>query len=185
MRNVRVARRYARAIMSVIEENGKELDRSVADLELVGATLRGSRELRVLLRSPVISAPRKRAVLRALFSARVGPLVASLLELLVAKQREHLLLDIIEQCQMLRDESLGVVNVLVTSASDLSGAQQKQLQKELERYTQKTVRLQLARDAALKGGIVVRIGDTVLDASLTRQLQILRARFALGGSHAN
>jgi F-type H+-transporting ATPase subunit delta len=185
MRNIRVARRYAQAIMLVVEENGPDMDRSLADFELVGATIRGSRELRVLLRSPVVTAPRKRAILRELFSTRVGPLVAALLDLLVTKQRERLLPDIIEQYQALRDESLGVVNVRVTSASALSDPQQKELQRELEQYTRKKVRLELTRDAALKGGMVVRIGDTVLDASLTRQLQILRERFALGGPRAN
>jgi F-type H+-transporting ATPase subunit delta len=73
----------------------------------------------------------------------------------------------------------------VTSAIEFTPSQRKDLADELERYTRKKVRVRIAVDKAIKGGLVVRIGDTVLDASVRRQLEILRERFLSGGSLTN
>jgi F-type H+-transporting ATPase subunit delta len=53
--------------------------------------------------------------------------------------------------------------------------------KRLEAYTQKKIRIRTATDPALRGGLMVRIGDTVLDGSVRRQLERLRERFLGGG----
>jgi F-type H+-transporting ATPase subunit delta len=73
----------------------------------------------------------------------------------------------------------------VTSAIEFTPSQRKDLADELERYTRKKVRVRIAVDKAIKGGLVVRIGDTVLDASVRRQLEILRERFLSGGPLTN
>ncbi len=73
----------------------------------------------------------------------------------------------------------------MTSAIEFTPSQRKDLADELERYTRKKVRVRIAVDKAIKGGLVVRIGDTVLDASVRRQLEILRERFLSGGPLTN
>ena len=99
--------------------------------------------------------------------------------------RERHLGEIIEEFEALRDEKYGIVNVDVTSAIEFTPSQRKDLADELERYTRKKVRVRIAVDKAIKGGLVVRIGDTVLDASVRRQLEILRERFLSGGPLTN
>ena len=84
--------------------------------------------------------------------------------------------------RVLHDAKMGIANVDVTTAVELTAQQQKSLQKELEQRTGKSVRLRVAIDASIRGGLVVRIGDTVLDASLTHQLERLRERFARGAA---
>ena len=74
------------------------------------------------------------------------------------------------------------MNVDVTTAVELTAQQQKVLQTELEQRTGKSVRLRIVTDASIRGGLVVRIGDTVLDASLTHQLERLRERFVRGAA---
>ncbi len=179
MRNVRVARRYANALMSASEEL-RVLETTTTDLDLVGSIVRGSREFRLFLSSPVVSILRKQTIVREVFANRVSPSMMVFLELLITKQREALLPDIIEQFGMLHDAKRGIVNVAVTTAVDLTPAQRTTLQTELERYTGATVRLHMTHDSAIRGGLVVRINDTVLDASLTHQLERLRERFARG-----
>lgn len=184
MAATRIARRYAVALMDVAEEAGA-VERVAADLEGIGATLRGARDLRLFLASPVVTAEKKKAVLNALFGARVARPTSLFLALLVQKQRERLLQEITEQFSALRDEKQGVVTADVTAAVELSPGQQQELGRRLERATSKRVRLHLRRDAAIGGGIVVRIGDTVFDASVRHQLKVLRERLLAGESPTN
>ncbi len=179
MRNTRVARRYAVALMAVAEEQ-KAIDGIAADLASVRDTASASRELRVLIASPVVSAGKKRAVLREIFASRIGRVSMAFLDLLVAKQREDLLIEIAEQFEALRDEKLGIVTADVTAATQLGPEQERRLGGGLEHYTGKRVRLRVVLDREIKGGLLVRIGDTVLDASVRRQLEVLRKRFAEG-----
>ena len=181
MRNTRVARRYALALMSAAEETGT-LEKTTADLVVLDGITRSSREFRLFLTTPVVSVSRKTVVIRELLGTRTGAVTMTFMELLIQKQRESLLPDIIEQYTVLRDQRLGIVNVDITSATELTPQQQEILRTELERFTQKTVRLRLGIDGTIRGGLVVRIGDTVYDASLTHQLERLRECFVRGAS---
>ena len=177
MKNPRVARRYASALMSVAVDH-KAVDATADDLVLIRTALADSRELRMLLASPIIQEAKKARVLQAVFEKRIGKLTLLFLDLLVRKQREVFLDDMIHRFLDLRDEMRGLVTVDVTAAVDLDAKQTKALTKELERTTGKSVELRLTRDASIMGGLVVRIGDTVHDASVRRQLARLRAMFA-------
>jgi F-type H+-transporting ATPase subunit delta len=177
MKNTRVARRYAAALLGSAGTD-KKVDAAAKDLALVGETLAASRELRLLIASPVVRPGKKAEVFRALFGSKIGKETQGFIELLLEKRREGNLPEIIEAFGTLWDERKGIVNVHVTSATDLSSAQEKSLQKELARATGKEIRLKTSVDTAIKAGLVVRVGDTVLDASLRRQLEILRARFS-------
>lgn len=181
MRSTRVARRYAQALMQAAEERTM-LDATAADLSKIAGVIQGSRDFRLFLASPVVSIPRKKGVLQELFGPAVKPETLAFLNLLVVKQREGHLAEIIEQFNALHDAKLGIANVDVTTAVELTAQQQTTLQQELERWTGKTVRLRVAVDAAIRGGLVARVGDTVLDASLAHQLERLRERFARGAA---
>jgi F-type H+-transporting ATPase subunit delta len=186
MKNQRVARRYAVALMEVTEEV-KAVDSAALDLAMVGATIRGSRELQLLLASPVIPTVRKKRALKEIFGTRVGVLTMQILELLTTKGREGILPEVIEEFALLRDERAGVVTAEVTSAVDATKEQEEALRRRLEGSTGKTVRLRWRKDPAIRGGLVVRVGDTVLDASIRRQLERLRERLLFGdaaGTHA-
>ena len=184
MKRTRAARRYAVALMAVAEERNA-VDRIAADLELLDSTVRVSRDLRVLIASPVVSPARKKGAFRALFAERVSKETITFLELLVAKEREMLLPEIAEHYGRLRDEKEGIVTVDVTSAAELAPPQEQKLREKLEQYTGKKVRIRAAVDRSLKGGLRVQIGDTVLDASVRRQLELLRAKFLAGAAELN
>jgi F-type H+-transporting ATPase subunit delta len=166
--------------MSAVEETGA-LEETATDLQIIGNTVKGSREFRAFLASPVISMVRKRKVMRELFAERVRKPAMAIIELLVTKQREALLGDIVDQFMALRDEKQGIVEVHVTSAVTLTPAQEQALSAELERYTRKAVRSRMHVDPAIRGGLVIRVGDTMLDGSVTHQLEVLRERFTHGG----
>jgi F-type H+-transporting ATPase subunit delta len=184
MKNLRVARRYAAALMDIAEA-GKIIEETAGDLDAVASALRGSRELWLLTQSPVVSPARKAAVFRTIFAPRIGEGTMKFIDFVIGRQREKHLPEIIEQFSLLRDEKMGIVNVDVTAAIEFTPSQEKDLSNELERYTKKKVRVRITVDRAIKAGLVVRIGDTVLDASMRRQLELLKARFLEGGPSTN
>ena len=179
MKNTRVARRYAQALM-MTTNSPKAIDEIAGDLENIKKVLDESRELRRFISSPIIRQAKKLTILQELFRSRVRPITLSFLELLVEKQREASLLEVIEQFFALRDTQYGIVNVDVASAVEISPEQGKALSEKLEQYTKKKVLVRFALDKALKGGMVVKIGDTVLDASIKRQLEMMREQFVHG-----
>jgi F-type H+-transporting ATPase subunit delta len=184
MRHSRVAARYAAALMGAAEEAGA-VEAVARDMELLRSTLASSRELRLALGSPVVAPAKKRAILSELFGGRFGPLALQFISLLVDKGREGVLAAAVEQWFALRDERRGVVTVDVTTAVEISADQARSLTAALERSTGKTIRLRSATDAAIRAGLIVRIGDTVHDGSMRRQLERLRERLVSGGPGMN
>jgi F-type H+-transporting ATPase subunit delta len=181
MKNVRVARRYAMALMAAAEQQ-KNIDGTAKDLGVIGKILQDSRELRLLVASPVISPAKKRAVLNELLATRVGKETLRFINLLISKSREGILPDLIEQYKELHDEKLGIVNVSVRTVVELNYAQEKDLRSQLERMTGRKIRLQTMIDRTIRGGLVIRIADTVLDASVSHQLERMRELFVAGRS---
>ena len=179
MKNTRVARRYAMALMSAAEQQ-KNVKGTAKDMELVGKVLSESREFRLFVASPIVSTPKKRAVFNEVFGSRVGRETMTFINLLTSKSREAILQDVSQQFKELHDERLGIVNVEVRTALEFNYAQEKELRIQLERITGKKVRFRFAIDKTIRGGIVIRIGDTVLDASVSRQLEQMRERFVAG-----
>ena len=184
MKNIRVARRYATALMAAAE-SAKGLESVTRDLAMMETLIRSSRELRQFLDSPVIPTEKKHAVFQEILGAHVGTLTMEFIRLLTSRGRESILPDVIEQFGVLHDDRLGIVNVDVTSAVTVSKDQETSLTGRLEAYTKKRVRMRFTLDKAIRGGLIVRIGDTVLDASVRRQLELLKERFVHGGSANN
>lgn len=181
MKNTRVARRYAQALM-MTADSPKAIDEIAANLETIKNFYGEFRGLRLLIQSPVVSAQKKLAVMHELFGNRISKGTMSFLELLTEKKREGALPEIIEQFSALRDVKYGIVNVDVASAVEISAQQEKGLAEKLEQYTNKKVRVRFSLDKALQGGLVIKIGDTVLDASIKRQLELMREQFVHGHS---
>lgn len=173
MRESRIARRYARALFNAalrIQAVG------VVDeaLQQLLNTLREQEPLRQLLFNPLIPRERKGQLVQETIGRRTHPLLAGLLGVLVTKRRERLLSEVAREFTELRDEHLGILRVRVTTAYPLDSQQEQTLRYSLERRTDKTVIMDVQIDPSLIGGIVVRIGDTVIDGSVRGQLARLR-----------
>ncbi len=181
MSNYRVAHRYATALLESAEDE-QQLETIAHDAELIGNTVRENRELRVALASPVIDKEKKKQILAELFQKKVGQATYRFLDLLVEKDREAVLLNIVEEFTHLLDQRRGIVRVEVRSAVPLTDGARKQLQLQLESYTGKKAVLDFRIDPTLLGGFAIRLDDRIIDASLVRQLELLQEKF-LEGSH--
>lgn len=179
MSNLRIATRYASALMALTNEQ-KKGDAVASDLQTVKDVLTASRELRVMLASPVVPAEKKQSVLRDVFKKKVGELVLGFLDHIVGKGRIGILPEILAQYFVLRDEQLGIVRVTVRTSVEFSAKQEKDLVKQLEAMTKKKVDVAFSVDPTIKGGFIARVGDTVLDGSVKRQLEILKMRLQQG-----
>ena len=180
----RVAHRYAAALMRLTAEQEKP-ETVAKGLMTVSQALTASRELRRLLESPVVSNERKKNVLAEIFKRKITAPVQAYLAVIIDKGRASALAEILHQYFVLRDEVLGIVSVNVSAVAELSPKQSKALKQHLEAYTQKKVRVVFSIDKSLKGGFIARIGDTMIDGSIQRQLEILRTRFKEGAFDSN
>jgi F-type H+-transporting ATPase subunit delta len=168
-----VSKRYARAFFELaLEEN--LLDRVEKDLLDLYRYLQESDEFRNLLASPLIHATRKRKILEDLFGKQFNGKTLDFLRLLLDKNREALLLDMIEYFQHLLDEKNGIIRGQLQTAYPLNERQLDLLNKQLNRITGKTVVITERVDKELLGGFIVRMQDTVIDSSLKNQLFKLR-----------
>ncbi len=178
MSELRIAYRYAEALLSAAEEQ-QSVKQVGDDLALIQKITKESREMQLFLKSPIIKHEKKQEVLETVFAGRVQPLTLQFLRLLTEKEREDLLLHTIEAFFRLEDIKLAIANITVTSADNLSEEQIARLTKRFESYSGKKVRLRLAIDKGLVGGFVARIDDIVLDGSVKRQLETLQRRFTI------
>ena len=184
MSEYKVSRRYATSLLeSAIEKN--MLDSIARDIELVASTLDANRQLILALSNPVIRPNVKLKVLEEIFKSRVNPDTMNFLGFLVEKNREDLLDNISKIFLELRDEHLGIVTVEVTSASSFNDEQTEQLKNNLERFLNKKVRLSFKINKEIIGGFIAKVNDTVFDASLLHQLELLKTQFLKGGASLN
>ena len=179
MSNTRAATRYASALLELTNEQ-KKSEAIADDLMIVKNAVDASRELRNLLASPVVPKLKKKSILIDVFKKKVGGLVLGYLEQIVVKGRENILHNILTQYFILRDEQLGIVRVSVKTSVEFSAKQEKDLVKQLETMTKKKIEITFSLDKSIKGGFVARVGDTVLDGSVKRQLEILKLKLKQG-----
>lgn len=179
MLTTRASTRYAAALLGVaVEQN--ELDAVTRDIDFLEKLISGVPAFAAFLKSPVISTERKKKALRELLAGKTAQTVGAFVLLLASKDRESHLEEIIREFRRLRDEQLGVVTVKARAAAEFSPDQRKRLSDRVEAATGKKVRLEFERDPALIGGFTVQYEDTVWDASVRRQLELLRERLVHG-----
>jgi len=173
MSSLIASRRYASALLSSAEEGGF-LDTIVEELKQIREVLNNSRDLVHVLRSPLIQGDKKVHILEEIFRDSVGQKMHLFLSLIANKKRAGLLPAIIDEFQVLLDEKQGVLNADVTSAVALSDLQVSDLVSKLTASTGKTIRAKMKVNADLIGGVSVKIGDTILDGSVSHQLEMLK-----------
>lgn len=179
MRETRIAKPYAQALYSAATEQDI-LDRIVADVNQVLQLTQDSEDFDQFLTNPILSPQFKSEMFQQLLSETVHPLTLNFLLLLALKQRERSLVAILQMFLEIVDLQAGRVVAEVTSAVPLTDAQKTTLSQQLSDYSGADVRLELNEDAAIQGGIIVRLGDTVFDGSITSQLQRMRTLLARG-----
>ena len=174
MANQQVAARYAKSLLDLGQEMGT-LETVKQDMDLLAATVAGSRELRLLLRNPIVKHDKKLAILTAIFQGKVSDMTLKFFIILTQKNRENVLEFVAPEFNKLYNVLRGVQTAEVTSAAPLTAAARQELKQLVTKQTGLTdVTLTEKVDADLIGGFVLRIGDQQIDDSVRTTLRKLR-----------
>ena len=172
----KAAKRYATALLESADEQNS-IENTLKDIHLIKETIESSKELRVFLKSPVVKPADKRNALSSIFDGKVSKEVSQFIGLLTNKGREDILDEITAAFIDVYNVHAGIITVEVKTAKALETGQITELTKMLERTTSKTVNLDLKEQEDLRGGISVKIDDTVIDATVKHKLEQLETRF--------
>jgi F-type H+-transporting ATPase subunit delta len=170
------ARRYARAVFELAAQQDGDFERWAERLAQVRGIFSDPR-VKAVLGNPTISTEQR----ESLIAARPRILddeATNLARLLIESGRIEAAADIEDEFQRLWDESAGRVRATVTTAVALKAEDRDRVQKELSRRLEKEVRMTVAVDPRIIGGLKLQYGDRVVDASVASRLQQLRRRLA-------
>lgn len=167
---------YANALADIALEQGAAEPARRQLAEFVAA-YRESAELRNFLGSPGVMREAKHAVIEKLL-ARASRIIRNFLFVVIDNRRTHLLPQILETFERVLRQRQGVAEAEVASAAEMTESQKAGLLRTLEGLTGKKIEAKYSLEPALLGGAVVRIGDTIYDGSVRKQLNQLRVRLA-------
>ena len=184
MAETKVSTRYANSLLDLTSEKNS-LGEISKDMELVYSAIRSSNQLKNLLESPVVRAEMKQSIMREIFKNKISDDSLNFINFIVDKNREDILSSIIEKFLEFRDEKLGVVRVEVKTSFDFTDEQKEKLRKRLENILNKKAHLNFIIDKTIVGGFIAKVGDTVYDASIKHQLELLRKEFLQGSVQLN
>jgi F-type H+-transporting ATPase subunit delta len=176
--NTQVLQPYASALMSLAKSNNLS-EQFGNDIRSLLSMLESSDELRQFLANPLVKPDAKKAVIQQITGEEINPLMRSFLNLLVDKGRILFLEGIGKQYLTQLRELNQTVLAEVTSAVPLSEAQQQTVSEKVQAMTgARQVEIETKIDADLIGGVVIKVGSQVIDASLRGQLRRLGIRLA-------
>jgi len=172
------ARRYAEAAFEVGTRDGT-LERWRADLDLA-ASLAGDRRSLNVLANPAIPIERRATALDQLLGDRVTAQTANLIRLLLRRGRIEDLPRVAAEFRRLDDRRQGITHATATSATELTQDEIRALTARLEQSTGGRIALDVEVDPSLLGGLIIRVGDRLIDGSVRGRLERLRNQLISG-----
>jgi len=174
-----IARRYAKALLAIGQEDGNYADYG-RELSAF-AEIMGMADLTVTLGNPIYPKASRRAILDSILEkVEPSPIIKNFLDLLMDKDRISLVVSINIYYLRLVDEINNIERATIVSAKALPESIQERVKASLEAMTGKTILLEVDQDEEIIGGIIARVGDLTLDGSVRTQLQNLKESLIKG-----
>ncbi|MEL6800616.1 MAG: F0F1 ATP synthase subunit delta [Pseudomonadota bacterium] len=169
-----IAARYATAIFELAQED-KSLPALENDIEALSGAFGDSDDFRALINSPVYSRDEQASAITAI-AGKMGlsGTVTNSLALMASNRRLFVLPQLLSELARLIADHKGEVTADVTAASALSDAQQAKLAETLKARVGKDVKINMAVDESLIGGLVVKVGSQMIDTSIRSKLAALQ-----------
>ncbi|RIK42651.1 MAG: F0F1 ATP synthase subunit delta [Chloroflexi bacterium] len=171
-----VAKRYARAVFDLAQEAGT-IEAVQADLTTLANAVT-DRVVGAFLTDPSVHEADKINAVRALFTGPEQQLTRSLAQMLVQRRRIDAAPEILEVYRDLALEARGIAIADVTTAVELSEQERAEVRQRLGSILGKQIELRTNVDPEIIGGLVARVGDQLIDGSVTTQLRAMRAALA-------
>ena len=169
-------RRYAKSLLDLsIEQN--TLEEVKGDMDSIIEIIGSSRELRLLLSSPIINEDKKEAVLKQIFAGSISELSFRFMSIILAKGREGQMEGIAHGFINLYRAHKGIEEAVVTSANGLTESQRNDIREKLKGITGNSIEITEMIDPSIIGGVKIRVGDKQYNGSIAYQLEQLKRQF--------
>lgn len=180
MKNLAIARRYAKALLLIGKEDG-QTEQYRQELESIANLMDRERQLADTITNPLYKYGERKKVLELVVEkAALSKVMTAFMLLLFEKGRIGFIGSVNDFYQAMADELKGVARASLVSASELADDTVEKIRTALSKRTGKEVVLEVTQDPGLIGGIVTRIGDLVLDGSIKTQLLNMRETLKRG-----
>lgn len=176
MSGTKAALRYAKAILNLALEQKKEVEVN-NDMLLIANTIGESKDLQLLLTSPILKSDKKKSVLKEIFSNKISSLSSSLIDLLIDNERLAILNEVSKKYISLFDSLKGKEIAKVTTAIALDDELNNKVLQKVKEITGKEAIVENIINPDIIGGFILRVGDIQYDASIANKLQVLKRQF--------
>jgi len=175
MNDVTIGRNYAETLLVLAKREGRQEEWGTL-IESIARAMQEDQTLKTFLESPKLAASRKIEILAKALGKRVPPLFLRFLETVIMKRRQMVIPEIASEYRALIDESEDRVHANVTVAREPAEPDRDALKRQLSRLFGKRVVPHFSINPAILGGVIIKVGDTVIDGSVRRRLATLRSR---------
>ena len=166
---------YARAFADVVFDHKLDAGKTLLEAQSLAQLVASSKELREVWETPSIPAEQKRRVLDAIVTREgISRPVRNFMAVLIDHRRVQFIEPIVKQFEQELNQRLGFTEAEITSARELSEPERHALEAQVEKLTGRKVRARYARDEAILGGVMVKVGSTIYDGSVKGQLERIR-----------
>ncbi|HTI65260.1 MAG TPA: F0F1 ATP synthase subunit delta [Gemmatimonadaceae bacterium] len=181
MRETTIARNYAETLLELAQRGG-DLRGWGETIDTIANAMESDRRLRVFLESPRVSAQQKNEIFQKAYAGALPRTFVRFLQALVSHRRQMLIPAIAREYHDLVDQVEGRVHATVSVARPVDDRDRQLVTSQLSRVLGKEVVPHFHVNPSILGGVIVRVGDTVLDGSVKRRMATLRARMVGGAA---
>ncbi len=177
MKNQKLAKRYAQSLLNLATEQNK-LERVLSDMHYVGRVIDESKELEVVLKSPVIKAYQKIKILNSIFGDRIDILTEKFMELLIKNSRETYLHEVVFSFITLYNIQKDIKTAYITTATPLNEKNLAALKEITALIKSDSVTIVEKIDKSIIGGFKLNVDDYQIDASVLSRMKELERKFS-------
>lgn len=177
MNNPRLAGRYAKSLVDLsIEQNA--LETVFADMKSLSQICKGNPDFVTMLRSPIIASDKKQKIIESITDSRVGTITALFIKLLVSKHRESNLPEIVTAFIQQYNKLKNIHQVTFKTAAPIGAELQNEIMNKIKADKNLAgIEVESIIDESLIGGFTLQLGDILVDASISRDLNDIKRQF--------
>lgn len=172
-KNILIAERYANALVEIAKEGKLTFSKIGEDLNTIKEILNQSKDLNDVLINPLVSIEQKKEVIDKVFSKEIDAITVNFIKVLVDKDRFDAFNEVLDAYNIALDNINNISRINVTSAVEMSDEAKAKLKNKLETKLKKNVIMDLNINADIIAGLVIRIGDNIIDMSLKHKFEDL------------
>ena len=176
MKATRLSSRYAKSLLSLVVEQ-KKLEDTLSDMKHIVNVCSENKDLSLLLKSPIVKTDKKISILSEIFSKSVSDVTMSFIHIITSKKREMYLEGIAESFISLYKVHNNIETVTLTTAVPIDENTKSEILSYIKKNGKTDVELTEIIDEDILGGMIVKIGDKQLDASVIRDIKELKKTF--------